>query len=153
MRVRGKALARRDAVVIQDAQRAEMHMLGVVIVGKRKREISIQPAVVPMAAVLAFADVYHWSTSRFDTKIILVITTIVKRHILPPRLRPVRPSGRPLRDQHPPAFTVRSYHSRRPPFGIDCSSRSHSPSLFPRIALWIPRRPQRKRESPKLPLH
>src|SRR5580700_8965814 len=84
MRVRGKAFARRDAVVIQDAQRAELHMLGIVIVGKRKREIRIQPAVVRMAAVLAFADVYHGCTSRFNASIISVITTIVKRHSLPP---------------------------------------------------------------------
>jgi hypothetical protein len=56
-----------------------MHMLGVVIVGKRKREIGIEPAVVEMAALLAFADIDHWSTSRFDRGIILVITTIVKR--------------------------------------------------------------------------
>src|SRR4249920_2135325 len=79
VRVRGKALAGRDAVVIQDAQRAEMHMLGVVIVGKRKCEIGIEPAVVEMAAFLTFADIDHWSTSRFDSNTILVITTIVKR--------------------------------------------------------------------------
>jgi hypothetical protein len=37
--------------------------------------------VVEMAAFLAFADIDHGPPPRFDKDIILVITTIVKRHI------------------------------------------------------------------------
>src|SRR5579859_6443590 len=40
------------------------------------------------------------------------------------------------------------FHSRRPPFGIDWRSEDRSPSLLPRIALWIPLQPQRKRKCP-----
>jgi hypothetical protein len=46
-----------NAIVVQNAKRSEMHMVRVVIIGKRESEIGIQPAVVEMAAVLAFADV------------------------------------------------------------------------------------------------
>ncbi len=40
-----------DAVFINDPQRAEMHVLGIVIVRKRKAVPGIQPAVLRVAAL------------------------------------------------------------------------------------------------------
>ena len=65
VRMRAKAAAARDDVVIDDAKRAESHVLRVVIIRKRKCEMRIQPAVVDVAAFPGFADGDHmcWMTS------------------------------------------------------------------------------------------
>ena len=50
MRVPAKAAARCDAIVVDDAQVAPAHVCRVVITGKRKTVVAVQPAVVGMAA-------------------------------------------------------------------------------------------------------
>src|SRR6266853_3193672 len=80
VRVRRKSSAARDAVVVHHAERAELHVLRIVIIRERKSEMRVQPAVVGMAAVTALANVDHDGPPE-SLMIILVITTIVKRHI------------------------------------------------------------------------
>src|ERR1700682_5135377 len=67
-------------------------MLGIEVIGKRKGEMRIQPAVVRVPAFVAFADINHGPPPGSCKRIILVITTIVKRYILPspsaPALQP-----------------------------------------------------------------
>ena len=52
MPVRAEALARRDAVFVEHAQRPELDMVLVEIVRERKTVVRVQPAVVGMAAIL-----------------------------------------------------------------------------------------------------
>src|SRR5207253_9645175 len=52
----GKSLSRSDAVFIDDAQRAESHVVGVVVGIKRKRVVRVQPAMIGMAALVAVAN-------------------------------------------------------------------------------------------------
>jgi len=59
------------------------NMLGIEVIGKRKGEMRIQPAVVRVRAFVAFADINHGPPPGSCKHIILVITTIVKRYILP----------------------------------------------------------------------
>src|SRR5262245_15540316 len=49
--VRAESSARLHTVLVYHAQRAEPHMPGVVVVGKRKRMIALQPAVPGMATL------------------------------------------------------------------------------------------------------
>jgi len=59
MRVEWKTGATCDAVVVQDPQGAKLLMSGVVVVGERKCETGMEPAVVCMSAILAFANSNH----------------------------------------------------------------------------------------------
>ena len=54
-----KALAGRDVVIIDHAQRPEMHVLRILIFGKRKAEPALQPAVIGLAAVFGFSERQH----------------------------------------------------------------------------------------------
>src|SRR3974377_1549748 len=56
-----------------------MYVLGIIVIGKQKREVRIQPAVVGMAAVAALADGNHGMLLGYPP-IVLVTTTIVKRY-------------------------------------------------------------------------
>src|SRR5882762_2667509 len=62
-------------------------MLGIEVIGKRKGEMRIQPAVVRVPAFVAFADINHGPPPGSCKRTILVITTIVKRHIFAPHPR------------------------------------------------------------------
>src|SRR6267378_2835629 len=86
VRVFRKTAAARNAVVVHHPQRAELHMPGIEVIGKRKGEMRIQPAVVRVPAFVALAYVNHSPPPGSCERIILVITTIVKRYICsPPR--------------------------------------------------------------------
>ena len=61
MRMRGETATPGDAVVIHDPQGAELDMLRVVIIGERESEAAVEPTVVGMAALVAFADKNHES--------------------------------------------------------------------------------------------
>src|SRR5579859_2148150 len=48
-----------DAVVIHHAQGAKVHVFWVVVIGKRKGEMGVQPAMVGVAAFVAFENLDH----------------------------------------------------------------------------------------------
>src|SRR5215469_6720569 len=84
VRMHRKAAATRDAVIVHHPQGAKVHVLWVMVIGERKTEMGVQPTVVGVAALVALANLDHGGL-RAATPIILVITTIVKRHNLSPR--------------------------------------------------------------------
>src|SRR5262249_6867369 len=55
MRVSGKSLAGRDAVLVDHTQNAKTHKSRIIIVGERKRVKRIQPAMHSMTAFGGFA--------------------------------------------------------------------------------------------------
>jgi hypothetical protein len=57
--VRAKARAGGNPVFVDHAQIAEPHMARVVVTGKRKAVIGLEPAVVGVAAFLGFAQSHH----------------------------------------------------------------------------------------------
>src|ERR1035441_2148370 len=57
--VRAESLAWADAVLVDDAEGSETHVFGVVIAGEGKSVRSVEPAVVGMAALVAFANGDH----------------------------------------------------------------------------------------------
>ena len=57
MRMRAETLTGRNAVVIDDTQRPEAHLRRVVIIGKGKAVVRVQPAVVGMSAFVRPPDV------------------------------------------------------------------------------------------------
>ena len=59
MGMRGKSATPGDDVVIDDAQAAKSHVGGVVVIGERKGESALEPAVVGVAAVRGFAEGDH----------------------------------------------------------------------------------------------
>src|SRR5260370_18163294 len=59
VRVHGEPAAAGHAVIVHDAQRAEMHVLRVVVIGKGKGEMGVQPAVIGVTAFVALANVDH----------------------------------------------------------------------------------------------
>src|SRR5215469_5912661 len=59
VRVSWKTAASGDPVVIHHPQRAEMDMLRVVVIGKGKRKVGIEPAMVGVPAFVALANVDH----------------------------------------------------------------------------------------------
>src|SRR5215472_16446146 len=63
VRMSWEAATARDAVVVHHAQGAELHVFQVKIVGEGKGEAGVEPAVVGMAAVVAFANGDHRRTS------------------------------------------------------------------------------------------
>ena len=56
-----KPMPGRDPVLVDDAQRAEAHVLGIVIVGERKAMEALQPAVIGVAALITAAKSHHRS--------------------------------------------------------------------------------------------
>src|SRR5687767_3202293 len=59
MRMRPKALAPLNAIVIEHAQDAEAHVLRIIVVGKGKRKVRLQPAPVGPAPVFASSNGDH----------------------------------------------------------------------------------------------
>src|SRR4029079_7122870 len=57
--MRAEALTRRDAVLVDDAQRAELHVLRVEVVGERKGVERLEPAVIGEPALMTFANFLH----------------------------------------------------------------------------------------------
>src|SRR5262249_49305832 len=55
----GKTAPAGNAIVVHHAQRAKVYVFRVVVIGKGKVEMGVQPAVVGMAAFLALANPYH----------------------------------------------------------------------------------------------
>ncbi len=53
--MRSKTHARFHAIFVHHAQRAEAHVIGVVVASERKGVIGVEPAVVKMAALVGFA--------------------------------------------------------------------------------------------------
>ena len=49
--MRRETLAGGDAILIDDAQSAEAHMVAVVVFAERKRVVSVEPAEVEMTAI------------------------------------------------------------------------------------------------------
>lgn len=56
MRVRAETLAGFDLIVIDDEQVGKADLLGIVIVGKRKGMLRIQPAKIGEAAIVGLAQ-------------------------------------------------------------------------------------------------
>src|SRR6266849_86764 len=59
VRVHWEAAAPGHTIVVHDAQSAKVHVLGVVVIGKGKREVRVQPAMIGVAALVALANVNH----------------------------------------------------------------------------------------------
>src|SRR5215472_10517813 len=92
VRMHRKAAPSGDAVVVHYTQGAEVHMFRVVVIGKRKGEMRVQPAVVGVAALVALENADHdWPPwyALLTLMIVLVITTIVKRCIGHCSLQPI----------------------------------------------------------------
>src|SRR5262249_24498108 len=113
VRMHGKSPSAGHAVVVHHPQRAKVHVLGIIVVGKGKREPRIQPSVVCMSALVALANLHHGPTSGSrvieNDAIISVITTSVNRHIeRPPAFQP--------RGSLPLALPITFLHRRWAPF-------------------------------------
>src|SRR5262249_25020836 len=63
MAVRAETRARLHAVIVDDAQRTEAHVLGIVVVGEREAVIRVEPAVLGVPA-LACAWDFHTASLR-----------------------------------------------------------------------------------------
>ena len=59
VRVRAKAFAGFDTILVHHTQRSKRHVLWILIVTKRKRVIRVEPSVVEMASVFGFSDLDH----------------------------------------------------------------------------------------------
>ena len=59
VRMLAEARRGRDAVLVDDAQRAEAHVRGIVVLVKRKTEIGVEPAVVGMASLGGWPYRHH----------------------------------------------------------------------------------------------
>ena len=59
-RVRAEALPRRDAVLVDDAERAEAHVVGVVVVRERERVVRVEPPVLGVAAPVCDVEWSSW---------------------------------------------------------------------------------------------
>src|SRR6267143_6990781 len=123
-------------------------MLRIKVIGKRKREMRIQPAVVGVPAFPALANVHHGPPLGFCNGIILVITTIVKRYIDFPRRRPC-PSTNSLYLRHLHR-SVGQFPAAPPLVYSDKESAATAPRR-PRIFQWIPHCLPRRRESQRVP--
>jgi hypothetical protein len=62
--VRAEALAGRDAILVDDAQRSELDVLRIEVVRERERVIGLEPAVVGIATLFAATDLLHDHYSR-----------------------------------------------------------------------------------------
>lgn len=59
MRVHAEAFPRRDAILVDDAERAKMRVRGIVIIREGKSVIRIEPAVIEMAALVRWTFGEH----------------------------------------------------------------------------------------------
>src|SRR5437870_2573973 len=59
MRVRGEASSRRYGVVVDHAERAETHVLLVVVASEGKRVMRVEPSVVRVTTVFSFSNREH----------------------------------------------------------------------------------------------
>jgi hypothetical protein len=59
MPVRAEPLARRDAVVVEHAERAKAHMAWIEVAAERKRVVAAEPTEVAVAAVFCFSKYEH----------------------------------------------------------------------------------------------
>ncbi len=59
VRVRREAAARRHAVLVDDAQRPEVHVGGVVIVAEREGVAAVEPAEIRPSPLVGFAKGQH----------------------------------------------------------------------------------------------
>jgi hypothetical protein len=59
MTMHPEALAGLHAVVVDDPQGAKAHVVGVVVIAKRKGVVGVEPAVVEVAALAGFAYMDH----------------------------------------------------------------------------------------------
>ena len=57
--VRAEALAGSDAILVDHAQRAELDVLRIEVVGERERVVRLEPAVIGIAALEAPTDFLH----------------------------------------------------------------------------------------------
>jgi hypothetical protein len=72
--VGAKAGAGSDVVFVDDTQIAPAHPLGVVVMGKRKRVLAVQPAVIGQTSVFAASDVDHGLLLWVDLCLLWVLT-------------------------------------------------------------------------------
>src|SRR5258708_30049571 len=63
MAVRSKSRCRSDAILVNHAQAPEAHELRVIIIGKRKRVVRIEPAMIGVAPLITSANLYHFEIS------------------------------------------------------------------------------------------
>ena len=57
--VGAEARARLHAVLVDHAQRAELDVLGIEVIGEREAVLRLEPAVVGVAALVAASDLVH----------------------------------------------------------------------------------------------
>ena len=63
--MRAEALAGCDTILVDDAQRSELDVLRIEVVGERERMVRLQPAVIGIAALVAAPDLLHGRTLYF----------------------------------------------------------------------------------------
>src|ERR1700733_762248 len=61
MRVGGKPSAWADAILVDDAERAEAHFLGIIVIAERERGAAVEPVDFRTSAVGGLARSNHWS--------------------------------------------------------------------------------------------
>jgi hypothetical protein len=54
--MRSEASARCDTIVVEHPKDTEAHVLRIVVIGEREREVRIQPATIRMSAVFSLSD-------------------------------------------------------------------------------------------------
>jgi hypothetical protein len=86
--VRAEAGARRDGVVVEDAQVAEAHVRRVVVVGEREAVVAVEPAVVGVAAVAGLAEGEHRGSPVVAMDVVSVRRSLRPR--APPRAQTIR---------------------------------------------------------------
>jgi hypothetical protein len=59
MAVRSKSRARSDAIFVNHAQAPEAHELRVIIIGKRKRVVRVEPAMIGVTPLFTSVNLYH----------------------------------------------------------------------------------------------
>src|ERR1041385_771420 len=68
MGMRAKTHARHDQVVIDDAQTAKAHPLGIIVIRETESVISVQPAMTRMAPFVCSSNFHHGKTMRPNSK-------------------------------------------------------------------------------------
>lgn len=66
MGVLAEAHGRGDEVLVDDAEGAETHVRGIVVLGEGEGEVGVEPTVVGMAAFCCFPDGLHMSFTQED---------------------------------------------------------------------------------------
>src|SRR5882724_13098958 len=86
--MRRKPTAARHTVIIHNPQRPKLHVLRIKILRERKRKPRIQPSMIRVPAFVALSNRNHFRSSQghspIHIRIIVVITTIVKRSVSAP---------------------------------------------------------------------